>query len=311
MRLEVIICTHDRSTLLQRTLRSVEKAAPLSKSDLEITIIANNCHDDTEEMIKDLSNEYPYPIRLFTELKPGKSNALNKAIEVVKGNFIIFIDDDHRIDYHFFESIEELLEKRNTYSLFCGKIIPDWDGIEPTWIHNIEYPVYPLPIPHYDLGNEELEITINNRLPGGGNLIMAKEVLERTGDFNVSLGPSGHNLGGGEDGDYVRRALTAGFRLLYSPGPIQYHWADSERLSLLYLIRKAYSRSRSAAYINIEKPALPPRFLYTKLLINICNLLIPVPLPRLRFYLMRTSSTLGEISAYLSRFFSRNTENSR
>ncbi|RRJ84599.1 glycosyltransferase [Aestuariirhabdus litorea] len=302
MRLEIVICTHNRSWLLERTLRSVARANAPSGSHLQVTVVANHCTDDTEAMIASLKPEYPFPLRLLREPRAGKSYALNHALTQLKGDFQIYIDDDHRVDTRFLCAIEELIQKHPSYKIFCGRIIPDWDGEEPQWIHSEKYPVYPLPIPHYDLGQGPCEIALDDRLPGGGNLVMAKEVTQQVGQFNENLGPSGHNLGGGEDGDYVRRALSKGYKILYHPAPIQYHWADTERLTLGYLLRKAYSRSRSAAYIQIQQPRLPPRFLFTKLALNLCQLLLPLPLARLRFYLMRSASTAGEITAYTGRY---------
>ncbi|WP_426416990.1 glycosyltransferase [Aestuariirhabdus sp. LZHN29] len=300
MQLEVIICTHNRSALLAQTLSSISAAKKPLHADLSVTVIANHCSDDTEERVKELAASYPFPLRVLIEEKAGKSHALNLAIKHLTGDYQIYIDDDHRIDNGFFRNIERVIEQNPDYEIFCGKIIPDWDGHEPLWIHDKQYPVYPLPIPHYDLGEENREITAKERLPGGGNLVMAKAVTAQVGDFNVYLGPLGHNLGGGEDGDYVRRALNKGYRILYDPAPLQYHWVDSKRLTLGYLLKKAYSRSRSAAYIKITNRQLPPRFLFTKMALNICQLLWPIPLARLRFYLMRCSSTAGEIAAYIS-----------
>jgi hypothetical protein len=57
-------------------------------------------------------------------------------------------------------------------------------------------------------------------------------VFELAGQFSTELGPHGHDLGGGEDSEYVLRALMRGVRCQYVPDVVQHHYVDTERLKL-------------------------------------------------------------------------------
>ena len=53
--------------------------------------------------------------------------------------------------------------------IFCGRILPDWDGTEPAWVHDTgEYRIYPLPVPRYDLGDATNAVAGGKGHPRGG-----------------------------------------------------------------------------------------------------------------------------------------------
>ena len=184
--------------------------------------------------------------------------------------------------------------------MFCGRILPDWDGTEPSWVHDKgPYRIYPLPIPRYDQGQSAKTITLEGPLPGGGNLIIHRDVFTRTGEFSTTMGPHGHDLGGGEDSDFVQRALIGGEHLQYSPDILQYHFVDPNRLRLIYILRKGFQRSRSHIRVRSVSHKRIPRYMWRKLITNFLLTACSWRWARMRFYLSRLASTLGEIQGML------------
>ena len=100
-------------------------------------------------------------------------------------------------------------------------------------------------------------------IPGAGNLVIKRSVFKNIGLFSEEFGPKGHNLQGGEDLEFIRRALKHGERLMYIPEILQYHQVDKNKLTLNYLIKKAYYRSMAAYQLNdkISLRSHPPVFL--------------------------------------------------
>jgi hypothetical protein len=86
----------------------------------------------------------------------------------------------------------------------------------------------------YDHGDVPREITDP---PFGANMAFRREVFERYGMFNPSLGPHGTTLMRGEDTEFCRRVLDAGECILYAPDAVVFHPVEPERA------RKAYFRS--------------------------------------------------------------------
>ncbi|WP_198245559.1 glycosyltransferase [methane-oxidizing endosymbiont of Gigantopelta aegis] len=298
-KLTVVICTHNRSTLLLRVITSLNNAIFPYNASVSILVIANACTDDTVIQLKryqSIQNKKNLPLVFHEEPKPGKSNALNTAINMIGEGFMCFVDDDHRVDKNYFSAIISSIETYPKVKLFCGKIIPDWSGHEPDWIHDQgKYKIYPLPIPHFELGPHPVPVVQNMKLPGGGNLIVKRDVFNQVGVFSTKLGPQGHNLSGSEDSDFILRVLNAKMAIQYNPDIIQYHYVDEERLKFNYLIRKSFQRSRSLIKAKHPGSHPIPLYLWRKLFNYSFSLLFSFNLQRSRFYAMRIASTLGEI----------------
>lgn len=299
MKLTVLICTHNRADLLMCTIASLNKAILPAECTVNILVIANACTDETISELTQYQNQADItqlPLNYSAEPNPGKSNALNHALDLITDGYICFIDDDHRIDNHYFSMVCIAIKQYSKAAILCGQIIPDWTGQEPGWVHDQgKYKIYPLPIPHFELGLKPTQVTTNTRLPGGGNLIVQREVFNKTGGFSVDLGPKGHNLSGSEDSDFILRALDTGIFIQYSPDIIQYHYVDLDRLKLRYLILKSFQRNRSLTLAHNPGRSVIPLYLWRKLLTYMITILGSFNLPKIRFNLMRIAATSGEI----------------
>ncbi|GAB4178057.1 MAG: hypothetical protein Fur0039_21690 [Rhodocyclaceae bacterium] len=296
--LTVLLCTHDRRELLARTIASLDAARRPAGVAVEVLVVANACTDDTHAWLEARAhaNAPRLPLRWIAEATPGKSHALNRAFAEPLGEVVAFVDDDHRVDPGYLEAVLAAARAHPEAGLFCGRILPDWDGREPAWVHDEgPYRIYPLPVPRFDLGDEARELHHDDSVPGGGNLVARREVIRATGAFATDLGPTGHDLGGAEDLDWVRRALRAGARLRYAPDIVQYHYVDLERLRLGYLMRKGYQRSKSVMRLDRRNTEVP-LYMWRKLLEYLAAVVLSLDGARRRFFLVRLASALGELA---------------
>lgn len=304
--LEIVICTHNRSKLLARTLRFLNEAARPPGWQVQVLVVANACKDETLATLRSYALEATarrLPLRWFDEPKSGKANALNRAIPLLSAPMIAFIDDDHRVERNYFLGIQAAELAYPDAILFCGRLLPDWDGSEPFWVHdNGPYRIRPLPIPYFDKGDEPHEILDARAIPPGGNLFLRKKALKVIGDFMPTLGPIGHDLGGGEDREWIMRALSLGARLQYVPDVVQYHYVDPARLTTSYLIRKAYKRSAAAVRLSDEarETSRIPKYLVRKIATYLLRSLISFSEPtKRRFHLVRLAASLGEAKGFI------------
>jgi GT2 family glycosyltransferase len=302
-RLTVLICTHNRSGLLAKVLASLNQAARPVDWAVDLFVAANACSDDTPTLLDEYRNkqtsENLIPLTWFSEPVPGKSNALNSTMPKLDCDVVAFVDDDHRVDSTYLIEICDAASAYPEADMFCGRILPDWDGTEPAWVHdNGPYRVYPLPVPRFDLGQEPRELTVDIAVPGGGNLFLRQPWLNKVGAFATDFGPVGHNLGGAEDLEWVIRALRLGARLQYVPSVVQHHYVDGARLTLPYLMQKAFVRSASTVRLDKSQCGGVPRYMYRKLVGYVFSALTALGTARRRFYLVRLAAALGEIRGY-------------
>ncbi|RLQ20783.1 glycosyltransferase [Seongchinamella sediminis] len=304
--LEVLVCTHDRSGLLQLMLSSLNQCKRPKDCQIGIFVVANACSDDTAVALDNYVQssdikEACIPLRWMVDPVPGKSHALNSSLPLARAPLIAFVDDDHRIGGDYLEAVWQTANEQPNADFFCGRILPDWDGSEPAWVHDKgRYRVYPLPVPKFDLGPSTGFVEPGSATPGGGNLAIRRYLFERVGPFELDLGPQGHNLGGAEDIEWVRRGVALGARLYYSPRMLQHHYVDSERMTLRYVLQKAYERSASTSRIapNLDGDQFLPPYMLRKALTYGLQALISLSGDRRRFFLTRLAAALGEIKGY-------------
>jgi GT2 family glycosyltransferase len=299
MYITVLICTHNRSELLRRTLASLNRAHRPPNYSINVLVVANACNDNTSTFLKNYqaqSTEKDWlPLIWLEEATPGKSHALNRAIPELRTELVALVDDDHRVDEGYLSGICAAADSYPDATLFCGRILPDWDGSEPAWVHDTgPYRIYPLPVPRQDHGEISRPIGLEDRIPGGGNLFLRRKIFDRIGNFATELGPQGHNLGGGEDTDFVLRALNAGEQLIYIPDVLQHHYVDPARLRLGYLLRKSFQRSRAGVKTR-HTHARIPAYMWRKLATYMFHAVFSLQWSKTRFFLVRTAAMLGEM----------------
>lgn len=307
--LTVLVSSHNRAGLLERTLRYLNTARRPRDWSIDVLIAANACTDGThaflDRYVRDTSGS-PAPngrlrLRWVAEPRTGKSHALNCAIPLLSSERVAFVDDDHRVDVSYLESVCRAATAYPEADIFCGRILPDWNGSEPPWVHDDgPYRIYPLPVPRYDLGNSPLVSPHETATPGGGNLVLRTALFDRVGDFSTVYGPVGRGLGGAEDHEWVLRAIAVGARVQYVPDIVQHHYVDPTRLKLGYLVRKAFERSASAVRLGgSDGKRLVPAYMIRKAGEYSLAALVSTGPQQRRFHLVRLAASLGEIKGHM------------
>ncbi|MBN8441187.1 MAG: sulfatase-like hydrolase/transferase [Thauera sp.] len=297
LQITVLICTHNRVDLLGKAIASLNRATRPANADIRLFVVANACTDGTHGFLDAYASEAGrLPLDWIAEPTPGKSHALNRALPMLTAPIVAFVDDDHRVDEGYLAGVADAARTWPEAGLICGRILPDWDGTEPEWVHEAgPYRIYPLPVPRYDQGDTPMRIDLDGNIPGGGNLVARLEVTRNTGPFLTELGPTGHDLGGAEDLEWVRRAMRQGAVLRYAPGIVQHHYVDGERLTLSYLMRKGFQRSKSVMRFRRTEGGVP-LYMWRKVSRYAVRSALSIRAQARRFYLVRLASSLGEMS---------------
>jgi GT2 family glycosyltransferase len=316
--LTILISSHNRAGLLDRTLRYLNEARHPGDWAVDALVVANACTDRTHALLDlhacaasdSATRGTGLPLRWVAEPRMGKSHALNCAIPLLTSQWVAFVDDDHRVDSAYLESVCRAAEAYPKADILCGRILPDWDGSEPAWVHdNGPYRIYPLPVPRYDLGDSPLASPHETATPGGGNLVLRTTLFDTVGDFSTVYGPVGRGLGGAEDHEWVLRAIAAGASVQYVPDIVQHHYVDSARLKLGYLMRKAYERSASAVRLEGtgNGKGFVPAYMIRKAGVYSLAAMTSVGAQQRQFHLVRLAASLGEIKGSMHAWMDRST----
>ena len=168
-KISVIIPTLNREQSLVALLDSLALAQCPEGAAIEIIVVDNGSIDGTAVILKErMSHQRRYPLRVFNESMPGKSNALNLALANCDGDLLVVFDDDVTVERRCLVELTAAYQTRE-FAAMQGRILPgkDSDGRSADLSRLREYN-----IPLIDYGSEIHEI----RGLTGTNMSFKREV---------------------------------------------------------------------------------------------------------------------------------------
>jgi len=223
MDISLIICTRDRCQQLVRCLRSVRGIT--FERPWELIVVDNGSVDETAAVVRQFIGSAGVSVAYVFEPKLGKSNALNTAIGIARGQILAFTDDDCYPAPDFLSRVWSAFVDPSV-GYITGRIMLH----DPT-----DYPVtinettLPLTFPARSL------VTVG--AVQGANMAFRRRILTDIGGFDPVLGPGTQFVS--EDLDAAGRASAAGWKGRYCPKVIVSHHhgrkaSDIPRLMKLY-----------------------------------------------------------------------------
>jgi GT2 family glycosyltransferase len=226
VKISAIVATHRRPDALARLIQSL---APQLRND-----------EHCELIIAENGSEHPAllpsvdcTINHLHDPRPGKCRIQNRAIQIARGDVLVFLDDDLTVSDGYLDAVEEFFSEHPEFAAMAGRILPAEDPIEKSGA----MAAY-LDLPIYDYGDSVREV------PGvlGANMAFRAATIAKVGPFDERLGPGacGHE----EETEMSARIRRAGFKIGYAPKALVYHEVDTSRADPDRYIRIARERGR-------------------------------------------------------------------
>jgi len=232
--ISAVISTYNRERFLPELFDSIQKQS-LDSTLFEIIIVDNNSPGNTKELTEEFKGKNSFSVRYFLELQQGLSYARNRGIKEAKGDVIIFVDDDAILDEKYFEKLDFYFRTEKESMAIGSKIFLKYESPKPPlWENKYLNSLHA----YFNLGNKKKYFGKSN-YPIGTNMSFRKEVFEKIGDFNVSLGRVKSGLGGGEEKDIFMRMYANNMNVLYVPDAIVHHRIPEERTKSDFIKRQA------------------------------------------------------------------------
>ena len=224
----VAITTRDRPELLARTLGFLAKCK-VPDGFLKVVVVENGGRRDAESIVA--NSGAPFPISYHTIPQPGKNRALNEVIKAYPEAFVIFFDDDVRVDGNVLLEYAKAVARTGTGVFFGGRCLVDYDEPPPAWI--IRY--LPWSAKGWSMGASPCEI---RKALGFNWGAFAKDILA-DGGFLDFLGPGTmHSIG--DESEMQARLIRSGRKGEYLPEALVWHFVPKERCSDRWVIQRNY-----------------------------------------------------------------------
>jgi glycosyltransferase involved in cell wall biosynthesis len=252
--ISVIIATRDRATMLRETLDALGAQEPPG-CPVEVIVADNASMDDTRGVVADAARRLPFRLVYLREGRSGKSHALNAALAQSTGDILVFTDDDVLPGPGWLSAISRAFAETGA-DYIVGRILPLWEAPPPPWMSPALYGVLAVP----DGGGARVGIEpIGDPaiMPLGANMAVRRRVIEAIGGWNPDLGKLQGTLRTGEDHEFARRMVTAGFLGAYEPVAVVQHRVSASRLRLSYFMRWFYDNGGIVAGLERQYPTTP------------------------------------------------------
>jgi succinoglycan biosynthesis protein ExoM len=241
----VCICTLRRPELLRRLLEGVAKLQTANGAfTVSYVVVDNDMNGSARAVIDRGMNDYG--LEMVDDIEPEKNFAMvrNKAVALARGEFIAFIDDD---EVPVPEWIVKLMETQSRTGAdgVLGPVRPYFDTPPPKWIIRgglCERPVHPT------------GMQMNWTQARTGNVLIRSSIFIEGGlRFDPSF------VTGGEDVDFFKRAIAAGYRFVWCEEAPAYELVPPERCRKSYFLKRGMLQGRISLKYAVDKLTLLTR----------------------------------------------------
>ena len=257
----VALCTHDHADRLKRTLADL-MCLLLPQAPWEFLVVDNASGDSTPLLLEQQSWPAGWQVRVVREDKLGVAHARNRAVAEARGDYLIFLDDDETPDADWLVTYENFIREKKP-DAFGGRIEIMFESAPPLWLTD-ELLGF---LGRLDYGDQPLPLTAPDTPCYTGNFGFRLAACRTVGAFDTQLGRRGSANNGGEDVDFYKRLVAAGFTVWWIPDAVIYHRIQAAKLRRSYFLDLHYRQGRMEAVRRRGGASrLPPMYFYGQLL---------------------------------------------
>lgn len=125
LKISVIIPVFNSEEYIEKCLNSILEQ---SYRNFEIIIINDGSKDNSKSILEKFEKEYPDKIKYIEQENMGVASTRNKAIEIAKGDYMAFIDNDDFIDKNYLQLLMQNSNNGYYDIVFCGYRRPNEKG---------------------------------------------------------------------------------------------------------------------------------------------------------------------------------------
>ena len=259
--ISVVICTRNRFASLDRTLSSIARMEPVPGLSWELIVVDNGSSDATPEVLQ--SHQARLPLKAVRHAEKGLSRARNRGVAEAQGDWIVWTDDDVRVDGQWLRAYAEAFRTHPEAVVFGGPIEPELELPRRPWMQD-NLAMLGHALAARDFGRDPIPLSLeDDRLPFGANFAI-RGSEQRCTPYDVSLGAGSGGSTLGEETALFQQLLNAGCTGRWVPAAGVRHLIPPERQTTSYVF-DYYARHGAADARRQEHGGRVPPWLLRRL----------------------------------------------
>jgi glycosyltransferase involved in cell wall biosynthesis len=259
--LSIVFSTFKSEDILEKSLQAYCKIE--TDYQWELIIIDNACRPETRGVIKRYQKNLP--IVFLEQPIPGKNNAINLALPLIKSDLVFFTDNDIIPAIDIIDVYVNAAKKYPEYHVLSGRILSDRHL--PAWIDTNDKSIQAA-LGLLNLGDDDAEVDLISKV-WGGNMLIRRSIFDDGFTFNNKIGPNGKNYIMGSESELLQRLKEQGYRAKYIAASIVKHQIRDEQISIIWLALRSYRAGKGQGYIGHDTQVISRFFGYSRYLIRV------------------------------------------
>lgn len=239
----VIVCTHNRGTLLPRVLGQI-RGQNYPRDAFEIIVVDHHSIDNTRQVVQRLTEEPGVPIRYVAEPRHGITLARNRGAEEAHYPYLAYLDDDCTVKPDWLKQIAGGFELDERVVAVGGQVLLHWDHPRPSWLSS-EMDTW-MAANGY-LGNHPRILSINEHIVEG-NMAVNHTAWKAAGGFLGMEQFGSRNMAAGEVLFLQHKLYQQGGKIAFVPDAIAYHHVGKQTLQ--QMVQRLYWQGVSDAIFD-------------------------------------------------------------
>lgn len=277
--ISICICTFKRPDSLKRTLENMRALATDGLFDYSIVVVDNDENESARKTVSEFAQTTPLEVTYGVEPEQNISRARNKALQLAKGDFVAWIDDDEFPARDWLVNFFMTLEKTRAAGAL-GPVEPVFDNPPPSWIVKGKF------------FEKRRSMATGTKLKwyqtSTSNVLIRQEILNDVAEpFRPQFGA------GCEDVDFFKRMMERGHTFLGCHEAVVYEVIPPARWRRRYLLRRALLRGQNNRYFADARSVMK-----SLVALPLYLLLLPFLLPvqhRFVIFLMKIGDHAGKL----------------
>lgn len=213
-----VIPTFQRCDLLDRTLASLAQAN--IPACVEAIIVVENGNQSGADVIVE-KYQRRLTVKYRFSQRANKSHALNQVLAQAKNQFIVFFDDDVRVDPATLVAYANAVTEHQRGVFFAGRCFVDYEEPPPQWLQKY----LPPSAKGWQLGEQKTRLQAPDAL--GANWGAFAGDLIAVGGFDEQRGPG--TAARGQETAMQQKLMNNGVIGYYIPDAVVWHFVPKNR----------------------------------------------------------------------------------